>query len=204
MPPKEEAENLPSDSPIIGKIYMPFIVIVSIALNGLRIRFWRSMVTASGIFLSIAFFSYVLTNLLLAPNLTEDEIHRQTFLAAISVMVAGVGITNSMLMSVTERFREIGTMKCLGASDNFVVKLFFVEAAFMGVLSSVAGFLFGLFGGVLLLMVGSASAVFPIVKIAVIFAASVSTGVIITFVAAYFPAHQAAKMPAAAALRTDI
>jgi len=183
---------------------MPFSVVITIAMNGLKIRFWRSMVTASGIFLSIAFFSYVLTNLMLAPHLTDDERHRQTFLAAISVLVAGVGITNSMLMSVTERFREIGTMKCLGAPDSFVVKLFFVEALFMGIISSTAGFIVGLLGGVVLLAVGSPDTDFSLAKIGTVMVSSIGVGVFITLGSAYFPAQQASRMPAAAALRTDI
>ena len=45
-----------------------------------------------------------------------------------SLLVCTVGITNSMLMAVTERFKEIGTMKCLGALDSFVVVLFMLES----------------------------------------------------------------------------
>jgi putative ABC transport system permease protein len=204
MPAENATANQLNEKPIHGTIFMPFSVVVTIALNGLKTRFWRSMVTASGIFLSIAFFSYVVTNLMLAPHLTSDERHRQTFLAIISVLVAGVGITNSMLMSVTERFREIGTMKCLGAPDSFVVKLFFVEAAFMGLTSSVAGFLLGLISALILLFVGSPGTDFSIIRIMMVLVWSVSVGVIITFGAAYFPAQQAAKMPAASALRTDV
>jgi hypothetical protein len=204
MPEGNGAASAPAEKPVHGKIFMPFRVVVTIALNGLKIRFWRSMVTASGIFLSIAFFSYVLTNLMLAPNMTMDERHRQTFLAMISVVVAGVGITNSMLMSVTERFREIGTMKCLGAPDSFVVKLFFVEAAFMGLVSSTAGFALGLAAALVLLAVGAPGVEFSLPRIFTVLVWSVSVGVFITFGAAYFPAQQAAKMPAASALRTDI
>ncbi len=204
MPPETDAQSTVDDKPVHGKIFMPFSVVVTIAMNGLKIRFWRSIVTASGIFLSIAFFSYVVTNLMLAPHLTSDERHRQTFLAIISVLVAGVGITNSMLMSVTERFREIGTMKCLGAPDSFVVKLFFVEAAFMGLTSSAAGFILGLLGSLLLLAISSPGTDFSLPKIGLVLLWSLMVGVFITFGAAYFPAQQAAKMPAASALRTDV
>ncbi len=68
---------------------------------------------------------------------------RGVWLVTLSLMVCVVGITNAMLMSVTERFREIGTMKCLGALDIFVVKLFLIESALQGVVGSVAGAVIG-------------------------------------------------------------
>jgi ABC-type lipoprotein release transport system permease subunit len=49
-----------------------------------------------------------------------------------------------MLMSVTERFREIGTMKCLGALDGFIVKLFLLESLFQGAVGTTLGVLLGL------------------------------------------------------------
>ena len=48
-----------------------------------------------------------------------------------------------MLMSVTERFREIGTMKCLGALDTFIVKLFLLESTFQGLAGTSAGIVIG-------------------------------------------------------------
>src|SRR5687767_7465897 len=61
------------------------------------------------------------------------------WLVALALLVAFVGILNAMLMSVTERFREIGTMKCLGALDGFIVKLFLLESLFQGVVGTVMG-----------------------------------------------------------------
>jgi hypothetical protein len=68
---------------------------------------------------------------------------RQTWLVVMSLLMSTVGISNSMLMAVTERYKEIGTMKCLGALDSFVVKLFFLEAGMLGVVASAIGFLIG-------------------------------------------------------------
>ena len=69
--------------------------------------------------------------------------YRTYWLVVMSLLVCTVGITNSMLMAVTERFKEIGTMKCLGALDKFVVTLFMLESGMMGIVASVLGWLVG-------------------------------------------------------------
>jgi len=73
------------------------------------------------------------------------------WMIGLALMVAFVGILNAMLMSVTERFREIGTMKCLGALDSFIIKLFLIESLFQGVVGTVIGVL----GGLLLSLVST-------------------------------------------------
>ena len=66
------------------------------------------------------------------------------WLLGVSVIVCVVGITNAMLMSVMERFREIATMKCLGARDSFVMALFVMESCMQGVAGGLMGALLGL------------------------------------------------------------
>src|SRR5438552_188948 len=66
------------------------------------------------------------------------------WLVGLALLVAFVGILNAMLMSVTERFREIGTMKCLGALDSFIIKLFLLESLFQGIVGTIVGILLGL------------------------------------------------------------
>lgn len=61
------------------------------------------------------------------------------FLAGIAVFVSGLGIVNTMVMSVLERTREIGLLKALGASDRAVAALFLTEGAVLGVLGGVVG-----------------------------------------------------------------
>jgi putative ABC transport system permease protein len=187
---------------------LPFNIVVKITMNGIKIRLWRSMVTASGIMLSIAFFAYVVTNLRTTPNMTTDETARQWWLVLMSGLVTLVGITNSMLMSVTERFREIGTMKCLGALDSFVVALFFIEAVFMGTLSSFVGWLLGFLVAVLAhiftLGWGDTWSHMDAPTFFIVLGCSIGFGVFVTLVASIVPALQAARMPAAAALRTEV
>ena len=187
---------------------LPMRVVLEIAKNGLKIRFWRSMVTAAGIFLGIAFFSFVLTNQVAVTHMTSDERARQLWLIVMSLLVSTVGIANSMLMSVTERFREIGTMKCLGALDGFVVTLFFIEALFMGVVASFVGW----FLGFVVAMIarwgkyGWAGAWAGLDGAHFIVLVLVCTGIgaALTMIATIAPAMRAAAMPAVAALRTEV
>jgi len=68
---------------------------------------------------------------------------RVRWLLVLSFIVCVVGVANAMLMSVTERFTEIATMKCLGAMDGFVMMMFVFEAMLQGVLGGVVGTLLG-------------------------------------------------------------
>src|SRR5205823_11951957 len=73
------------------------------------------------------------------PQEIADARVQSRWIVGLALMVAFVGILNAMLMSVTERFREIGTMKCLGALDGFIVRLFLLESLFQGVVGAVLG-----------------------------------------------------------------
>ena len=76
-------------------------------------------------------------------EITNDRIQTR-WLLGLALLVAFVGILNAMLMSVTERFREIGTMKCLGALDGFIIRLFLLESLFQGVVGTILGVTIGL------------------------------------------------------------
>ena len=68
---------------------------------------------------------------------------KQRWIVILSLLVCVVGIVNAQLMSVTERFREIGTMKCLGALDRFILRLFLLEAGMQGLVGAGLGALLG-------------------------------------------------------------
>jgi ABC-type antimicrobial peptide transport system permease subunit len=62
----------------------------------------------------------------------------------LSLLVSLAGVLNTMLMSVTQRYREIGTIKCLGALDSFVLLSVLLEAALVGLTGAAGGVLLGL------------------------------------------------------------
>ena len=208
--------NLPAKRPQ-QQITLPFSKAWQISMKSIKIRFARSLITAGGILLGIAFFSSVRSAMLFTaapasnnPDAIAEAVaaaHRQSWLAIMALLVCFVGIMNSMLMSVTERYKEIGTMKCLGALDRFIVTLFFIEAGLMGVIASAAGWFLGWFIIVLLHVVsggfGTLDGPFWLGTVQQLLQ-SLSIGLGITLIAAIPPAVQAAKMPPAAALRSTI
>ena len=130
--------------------------------------------------------------------------NRQVWLLVMSFLVSTIGIMNSMLMSVSERFREIGTMKCLGALNSLIVRLFIIEAVFMGIIASLAGWALGFLGVVLVhLAQGTGHHVTWGLTLGS-FGLCIIVGAFITLLAALLPALRAAQMPPAAALRTEV
>lgn len=191
------------------QINLPWSKAVQIAMNSLKIRFWRSMITGAGIFLGIAFLAFSgITALLTSKTGDPGALNRQIWLCVMALLVCTVGITNSMLMSVSERFREIGTMKCLGALNSLIVRLFLIEALFMGFVASFAGWLLGFIGVFFVrwASLGWAEGIGHLTP-GVVFGsmlACIVIGGFLTLIAALLPAQRAAQMPPAAALRTEV
>ena len=171
------------------------------ALASIRVRFFRQLVTSIGIALGIAFFASMQTLRLVQTGGTEADQARLVWLVGTSLVMCLVGVTNSMLMSVAERYREIGTIKCLGASDGFIVRVFFLEAILLGLAGSLAGAIAGVGLSAVTQMIGGTSVPFGSALGVVLLATTI--GVVMTVLAAMAPAMQAAKMPAAAALRVE-
>jgi putative ABC transport system permease protein len=128
------------------------------------------------------------------------------WLLALALLVAFVGILNAMLMSVTERFREIGTMKCLGALDGFIIKLFLIESLFQGGVGTTVG----VTAGVGLSAVGMTTRYggyawrnAPWGNLCICLLACVATGVGLTVAGALYPAWQAARMQPIEAMRVE-
>ena len=117
--------------------------------------------------------------------------------AAISLLVGGIGIMNIMLVTVTERTREIGIRKALGARKRVVMSQFLAEAVMLGALGGVTGVLTGLVGSHFRIV-----GVRPVVSYpSVVLALAVSVAVSLFF--GIYPANRAASMRPIDALRHE-
>ncbi len=126
-------------------------------------------------------------------------------IAAISLVVGGIGIMNIMLVSVTERTREIGIRKSLGAKERYIMQQFVIEAAATSALGGTIGILlgYGLSAGATRLisaLMEEALTVAPSVD-AVLLAFGISVGIGILF--GYLPAKKAARLNPIDALHYD-
>ncbi len=142
--------------------------------------------------------------------MTPEEIHNDrlqtTWLLGLALLVALVGILNAMLMSVAERFREIGTMKCLGALDGFIIRLFLLEGLFQGVVGTAIGLMLGAslgLGSQILTYGPRAWKNAPIAELLHAALFCMAVGVVLTVCGAVYPAWQAARMDPIAAMRLD-
>lgn len=121
-------------------------------------------------------------------------------LAAVSLLIGAIGIANVMFISVTERTREIGLRRALGARKGEVLLQFLLEAAFLSGIGGVAGVGAALAIGLLLtLVVSGFSAVAPLWAVS----AGLVSSVLVGLTAGYWPARRAAALDPVEALRHD-
>ena len=117
-----------------------------------------------------------------------------------------VGIANAMLMSVTDRFREIATMKCLGATDGYIMTNFILESCLQGTGGGIIGTLLGFLLGTLRSLWSYgwiATEHLPVGLITVTAGISLVVGVILSALAAVYPAWIAARLAPMEAMRIE-
>ena len=213
------------------QVQLPFGNAVEIAWRNIRVRLARSLLVTSGIILALAFLTYILCSDSLTRSFIKNgprelveqlRIHNKLtavddadaqsqtrWLVGLALLVSFVGILNAMLLSVTERFREIGTMKCLGALNSLIVELFLLESTFQGIVGTVIGITIGfvltviegtlLFGGAMW-----THDVFPAVEMLKWVGVCLVAGTALTVVGALYPAWRAAQMQPVDAMRSEV
>lgn len=211
-------------------VALPFHKSLEIAYKSIRVRFFRSLITTMSLVLAVAFFCFIsvtnnIAEALLAAgdadiaqrlvkagyDVVPEEFSlaaspKQRWIVFLSLLVCTVGIINAQLMSVTERFREIGTMKCLGALNRFIVRIFILEALMQGFVGSCSGALLGIFTAVAASMVRFGSVVattFPWDSVFMSFLAALFTGTLLSFIGVLYPAIIAARMQPVEAMRVN-
>jgi len=211
-------------------VVLPFSKSIEIAYKSIKARFFRSLVTTLTLVLAVSFLAFSQVNLDIADGLLtsgepgmERVLQRcgydispgdtslaaspkQRWIVILSLLVCVVGIINAQLMSVTERFREIGTMKCLGALDRFIVRLFVMEAAMQGLAGAIAGAILG--GAAALISAffrfGSpAMSNLPWQTMAVSLGIATTTGILLSLLGVLYPAVMAARMQPVEAMRVE-
>ncbi len=146
---------------------------------------------------------YLFTNMATYIDLLDTVINVFTIfiaaVSAISLIVGGIGVMNIMLVSITERTREIGIRKALGAKTSTILFQFLTESIILCVIGGAIGLLLGVSGAAL---VSSIMNIPLSVKFSTV-ALAIGFSTLIGVVFGVYPARRAAKMPPIEALRRD-
>ncbi|NUM45414.1 MAG: ABC transporter permease [Anaerolineales bacterium] len=121
------------------------------------------------------------------------------WVAGVSLIVGGIGIMNIMLVSVTERTREIGIRQSIGATPNDIRLQFLTEALLLSIIGGLIGVLVGVGGGYIF---GALSDMRTVVSVSSIFLAFGSSAIVGAFFG-YYPANEASKLDPIEALRYE-
>ena len=120
-------------------------------------------------------------------------------IAAISLLVGGIGVMNIMLVSVTERIKEIGLRKALGARPSVIMLQFLVEASMLGLMGGALGIALGIGGGQIISKAIGYQLIISVEATSIALAVSLIIGI----VAGVYPAWRAAKLAPIDALRNE-
>jgi putative ABC transport system permease protein len=128
----------------------------------------------------------------------------------IAIVVAALGIVNTMVMSILERYREIGVMKAVGAGDGDVKRIFFFESAAIGLLGGAGGCVLGWAVSLVINRIVNfytARQGLPFVDYFAfpvwIFAGALGFALLVSLVSGIYPARRAARVDPVVALRHD-
>lgn len=190
--------------------------LLTLVCVAITVAFLMSTMTYHGILADLSTSSDVHVRAVLerAGAFTGDETslarqhHQRIWILSLAAVLCVTSITNTMLMTVSERSGEIGTLKCLGSLNTFVVRLFLLESLLVGLIGSLAGAVTGWVLG--LVQAGTALEfavlslehyVVPLVRSGPI---AVAAGTVMTVISAAYPTWMAARMSPVEAMRVEV
>jgi putative ABC transport system permease protein len=131
-------------------------------------------------------------------------------IGTVALIIAALGIINTMIMSILERTREIGIMKAVGGSENQIKLIFFVEAAFIGLIGAIFGLMLGwLVSRIANLIINSKLQPLDAPQVDLFYfplwliAGAIAFSILVSLAAGLYPAVRAARIDPVKALRHD-
>jgi putative ABC transport system permease protein len=180
-----------------------------LTVQNMRKRKGRILLSIFNVFLGVALVSSMMiisssyisksNASLFVVNLNEYQL----WVSTTSIVVCIITIFNSMLISVAERYKEIGVMKCLGARNVLILKLFLFEALVIGTIGGLLGFIIAMIFTLPILVI-QYEGVLPFITYIQILSISLSIAIIISVVASAYPARHASKINPTDALRYEV
>jgi predicted lysophospholipase L1 biosynthesis ABC-type transport system permease subunit len=187
------------------------------ALQGIRIRLGRMLLVLAGVSVAIAFTNVLLTTNALFDTLPPDVLEGSEGMTrapvfrylwmGVALLICTTGILNAIIMSVTERIKEIGTLKCLGSKDVHIVEIYLFESVLVGAIGGIVGGLLG-YGLALLSFMGAVGGKYLTtanavqVSVNILWCIAISMG--LALLASVIPVVIAAKIEPASAMRYEV
>ena len=201
----------------MGRSHLPLSEALAFSWLSIRLRLGRLALVVLAIAFAIAFLAVLLGAEMALGRLQEIAARRggqeedlrafRRWWIVVALLITTAGITNAVLMSITERIQEIGTLKCLGARGLHIVQIFLFEMLFLGGVGGLLGGLLGVLATLALfgIQLGSdLGRVFNGWDALSLMGISVAASLLLSLVSAVIPVFIAAKIEPAEAMRYEV
>ena len=203
--------------PQTDQSHFPILQAFAFAIQGIRLRLGRMLLVLAGVAVAVAFTNVLLTTNSLFDMLPPEAVSESVGMTrvpvfrwlwmSVALLISTAGTLNAIVMSVTERIKEIGTLKCLGSRNIHIVEIFLFESVLLGVLGGILGGLLG-YGAALLNFISTVGVQFMTGQMAlsaagnILVCIGISSG--LALLASVIPVLMAAKVEPAAAMRYEV